>query len=166
MAPSAPRVFISYSHDSFEHARRVMGLAERLRKDGVDAQLDQYVAGTPARGWPRWMEEQLDSSEFVLVICTETYRQRFLGREERTGKAVSSRWSYTIPEVIRTNSCRCYSTVKTSHSSRGRSRAIPIICLVQRTTTPNFTRFLPAKPASCPVSLARLRRGRAKLSSR
>jgi SEFIR domain/Carboxypeptidase regulatory-like domain len=82
MAPSAPRVFISYSHDSLEHARRVMGLAERLRKDGVDAQLDQYVAGTPARGWPRWMEDQLDSSEFVLVICTQTYRQRFLGREE------------------------------------------------------------------------------------
>jgi hypothetical protein len=33
MARSAPRVFISYSQDSFEHARRVMGLAERLRKD-------------------------------------------------------------------------------------------------------------------------------------
>ena len=82
MAPSAQMVFISYSHDSLEHARRVMGLAERLRKDGVDAQLDQYVAGTPERGWPRWMEDQLDSSEFVLVICTETYRQRFLGREE------------------------------------------------------------------------------------
>ena len=70
MAPSAPRVFISYSHDSLDHARRMMGLAERLRKDGVDAQLDQYVAGTPARGWPRWMEDQLDSCEFVLVICS------------------------------------------------------------------------------------------------
>jgi hypothetical protein len=59
-----------------------MGLAERLRKDGVDAQLDQYVAGTPARGWPRWMDDQLDSAEFVLVICTESYHGRFLGREE------------------------------------------------------------------------------------
>jgi hypothetical protein len=77
-----PRVFISYSHDSLEHARHVIGLAERLRKDGVDAQLDQYVAGTPARGWPRWMEDQLDSAQFVLVICTETYHRRFLGREE------------------------------------------------------------------------------------
>ena len=38
--------------------------------------------GHRQRGWPRWMEDQLDSSEFVLVICTETYRQRFLGREE------------------------------------------------------------------------------------
>ena len=77
-----PKVFISYSHDSLEHVRRVMGLAERLRRDGVDAQLDQYVAGTPARGWPRWMEDQLDAAQFVLVICTETYQRRFLGREE------------------------------------------------------------------------------------
>ena len=50
MAPSPPRVFISYSHDSLEHARRVLGLAERLREDGIDAQLDQYVSGTPERG--------------------------------------------------------------------------------------------------------------------
>ena len=82
MASEPPKVFISYSHDSPEHAQHVIELAERLRSDGVDAQLDQYVAGTPARGWPRWMEDQLDSSEFVLVICTETYRQRFLGHEE------------------------------------------------------------------------------------
>ena len=96
MAPSAPRVFISYSHDSLEHARRVMGLAERLRKDGVDTQLDQYVAGTPARGWPRWMEEQLDSSEFVLVICTETYRRRFLGREEPDNKGKGADWEGSL----------------------------------------------------------------------
>jgi hypothetical protein len=105
MAPSAPRVFISYSHDSLEHARRVMGLAERLRKDGVDAQLDQYVAGTPARGWPRWMEDQLDSSEFVLVICTETYCQRFLGREEPDkGKGADWEGSLITLELYHTRS--------------------------------------------------------------
>jgi WD40 repeat protein len=82
MASDSPKVLISYSHDSLEHARRVLGLAERLRKDGVDAQLDQYVTGTPARGWPRWMEDQLDSAEFVLTVCTEAYLRRFLGREE------------------------------------------------------------------------------------
>ena len=69
MPASPPKVFISYSHDSFEHVRRVMGLAERLRKDGVDAQLDQYVAGTPARGWPRWMEDQCDPNSPTPLIC-------------------------------------------------------------------------------------------------
>ena len=82
MASDVPKVLISYSHDSPEHARRVLELAERLRVDGIDAQLDQYVAGTPAKGWPRWMDDQLDSADFVLAVCTETYHRRFLGREE------------------------------------------------------------------------------------
>jgi hypothetical protein len=77
-----PKVFISYSHDSPEHAKRVLELAERLRADGVDAQIDQYVDGTPAEGWPRWMLNRLDWTEFVLVVCTETYYRRFRGHEE------------------------------------------------------------------------------------
>jgi hypothetical protein len=28
------------------------------------------------------MEDQLDSAQFVLVVCTETYHRRFHGREE------------------------------------------------------------------------------------
>jgi SEFIR domain len=82
MAESPAHVFISYSHDSPDHLRRVLALAGRLREDGIDAQLDQYVAGTPRKGWPRWMEYQLDSAKFVLVVCTETYCKRFLGRGE------------------------------------------------------------------------------------
>src|ERR1700730_4744028 len=105
MAPSPARVFISYSHDSLEHARRVMGLAERLRKDGVDAQLDQYVAGAPGRGWPRWMEDQRDSAEVVIVICTQTYRQRFLGREEPDkGKGADWEGSLITLELYHTRS--------------------------------------------------------------
>jgi hypothetical protein len=94
------RVFISYSHDSIEHARRVLELAERLRQDGVDAQLDQYVAGTPSRGWPRWMEDKLESAQFVLVICTDTYYRRFLGHEEpNKGKGVGWEGSLVTLEL-------------------------------------------------------------------
>jgi Tol biopolymer transport system component len=85
------RVFISYSHDSIEHAQHVLELAERLRKDGVDAQLDQYVAGTPSIGWPRWMLDQLDWADFVLMVCTETYYRRFRGHEE-PGKGKGADW--------------------------------------------------------------------------
>lgn len=54
MASESPKVLISYSHDSLEHARRVLGLAERLRKDGVEAWIDQYVTGTPGvTAWTR-----------------------------------------------------------------------------------------------------------------
>ena len=50
--PNPKVFFISYSHDSPEHAYRVLALTERFRKDGLDAQLDQYVAGTLPEGWP------------------------------------------------------------------------------------------------------------------
>jgi hypothetical protein len=42
-AEAPPRVFISYSHDSAAHEDRVLALANRLRGDGVDATIDQYV---------------------------------------------------------------------------------------------------------------------------
>jgi SEFIR domain/TIR domain/SIR2-like domain len=81
--PSQPlRVFISYSHDSTQHKDLVLSFAERLRKDGIDAQIDQYVKGRPLEGWPRWMLDKLDCAEFVLLICTETYYRRFRGHEE------------------------------------------------------------------------------------
>ena len=82
-------VFISYSHDSDEHRQQVLALSERLRADGIATLLDQYVNGSPAEGWPRWMLNQLDNAAYVLVVCTPTYYRRFRGHEEpRKGKGV------------------------------------------------------------------------------
>ena len=39
----APRVFLSYSHDSDEHADRVFALADTLRDRGINVILDDYV---------------------------------------------------------------------------------------------------------------------------
>jgi hypothetical protein len=58
----------------------VLSLAERLRADGVDAQIDQYVQGTPLEGWIRWIRNQLASADFILLVCTETYYRRFCGQ--------------------------------------------------------------------------------------
>ena len=79
---TTPRILFSYSHDSPEHAERVLRLSECLRQDGVETVLDQYINGTPANGWPRWMLDQIDEADFVLLICTETYYRRFRGHEE------------------------------------------------------------------------------------
>ena len=88
-------VFISYSHDSQAHKEVVLGLSERLRRDGIETRLDQYVEGTPAQTWPRWMLDQLDWAEFVLVICTETYYRRFRGHEV-PGKGKGVDWEGAI----------------------------------------------------------------------
>jgi len=71
------KVFISYSHDSAEHSERVLRFANALRSHGVDAELDRYQV-RPPKGWPHWCEEQLrpENSDFVLMVCTETYLQR------------------------------------------------------------------------------------------
>ena len=78
---AAPAVFISYSHDSAEHRQRVLELSEHLRADGIETLLDQYVNGSPSEGWPRWMLDQLDAAQYVLVVCTETYYRHFRGHE-------------------------------------------------------------------------------------
>jgi SEFIR domain-containing protein len=91
LSGSIPRVFISYSHDSPDHKDRVLSLSERLRQDGLETSLDQYVRGTPRQKWPRWMLDQLDWADFVLVICTETYHRRFRGCEE-PGKGKGADW--------------------------------------------------------------------------
>ncbi len=84
-----PKVFISYSHDSQEHKDRVLSLADRLRSDGIDCNIDQYEE-SPAQGWPRWMLNQLEWADFVLVVCTERYNLRFRGQEEAgQGKGVT-----------------------------------------------------------------------------
>src|SRR5271157_3633120 len=86
----APRVFISYTHDSQEHMDRVWDLSERLRGDGVDCRIDQQEEA-PAEGWPRWCRNQVQEAQFVLVVCTETYQRRYEGKEE-AGKGLGGQW--------------------------------------------------------------------------
>jgi tetratricopeptide (TPR) repeat protein len=76
-----PRVFISYSHDSGEHADRVLALAQQLRRDGIEVELDQFHQNE-LQHWPRWCEEQLrpDNSDFVLCVCTAQYKRRVEGK--------------------------------------------------------------------------------------
>jgi hypothetical protein len=90
----APKVFISYSHDSPEHAGRVLGLSDRLRQDGIDCHIDQYEV-SPPEGWPRWMVNKVEWADFVLVVCTETYQQRFKGKAP-AGQGKGVKWEGSI----------------------------------------------------------------------
>ncbi len=76
----SPRVFISYSHDTREHCDRVLMLAQQLRRDGIDAELDQFHQEELLH-WPRWCEERLrpENSDFVLCISTPEYKHRVEG---------------------------------------------------------------------------------------
>jgi hypothetical protein len=99
MESDAPKVIISYTHDSPEHKGRVLDLAERLRFEGVDCDIDQYE-DSPPEGWPRWMENQIQDADFVLVVCTETYAKRFRGNEA-ADRGLGAQWEgYVITQDL------------------------------------------------------------------
>jgi tetratricopeptide (TPR) repeat protein len=92
--PIPTRVFISYSHDSADHRRRILELANQLRQDGVDAQIDQYVE-FPEEGWPRWMRSKIEEADAVLVVCSPIYKSRFDGVDAPV-KGLGARWEGLI----------------------------------------------------------------------
>ena len=90
MATSPKRVFISYTHDSDDHKARVLGLSDRLCIEGVDCSIDQYEV-SPPEGWPAWMDRMVSEADYVLVVCTPTYRERYENMGDRA-KGLGGRW--------------------------------------------------------------------------
>ena len=68
----APKVFISYSHDSQQHKEWVLGLATALRTNGIDAVLDQWDL-SPGQDIAAFMARGIRTADRVLLICTGPY---------------------------------------------------------------------------------------------
>jgi SEFIR domain/TIR domain len=98
------KVFISYAHPSEltqkrELLDRVLALADSLRRNGIDAIIDQYEV-SPSEGWPRWMQTQVTEADFVLIVCTEEYNRRFQGNEAHsTGRGATWESGIIIQEL-------------------------------------------------------------------
>jgi hypothetical protein len=90
---TAIKVFISYSWDSNEHKQKVLSLAQTLRDDGILCMIDQFVMSPD--NWDRWMLDQIDESQFVLIVCSERYYQRYRGREE-VNRGMGVTWESTL----------------------------------------------------------------------
>jgi len=69
---------------------RVLALADRLRSQGIDAMIDRFM-DAPSAGWPRWCAREIRNADFVLMVCTETYRRR-VDLEEEPGKGHGVLW--------------------------------------------------------------------------
>ncbi len=114
MSDPNPRVFISYSHDSKAHSKRVLALAQALRRDGIDVELDQYHT-EEILDWPRWCREQIsrDNADFVLCICTAEYRRRIKGKvPPERGKGVYWEGSLLDDEI---------------YNDKGNRRILPVL---------------------------------------
>jgi len=80
------QLFISYRHESLEHARAVRRLGELLRQAGIPVALDQFYLeehpGGPDEGWPKWCEDYANNSVCVLIIGSEGWFSAY----EKTGQ--------------------------------------------------------------------------------
>lgn len=74
-------VFLSYRHESLEHARAVRRLGELLRQAKVPVALDQFHLdnhpGGPDLGWPKWCEDCANKSACVLIIPSEGWFEAY-----------------------------------------------------------------------------------------
>ncbi len=76
MRSTAPRVFVSYAHDSDGHKAEVRSLCELLADHGIDILLDQWVVDKTI--WSEWAE-RLCEADFVIVIASPLYKARVDG---------------------------------------------------------------------------------------
>lgn len=80
------QVFLSYRHESPEHARAVGRLGELLRQAGIPVQLDQFYLdenpGGPNEGWPKWCQDSANQSACVLVIASAGWFAAYEGTGE------------------------------------------------------------------------------------
>jgi hypothetical protein len=70
------------------HSRRVLDLANELGLAGFDCDIDQYHVN---ESWPAWMERRIAWADFVLVVCTSIYLQRW-NNEEKPGVGLGAQW--------------------------------------------------------------------------
>jgi hypothetical protein len=76
-----PKVFISYAHPSRSDRKRellkeVLRISNRLRGQGIDCYIDQYMETIP-QNWEEWIQERVEWADFVLILCTDRYYHRF-----------------------------------------------------------------------------------------
>lgn len=80
------KVFISYAHESDAFRETVKHLAIWLNTHGRDRIIvttdHRYENRAPSKGWQVWMEDQVEDSDIVLVVCTPKYYARFRKKEE------------------------------------------------------------------------------------
>lgn len=102
----SPRVFISYSHQDSEYENRILDFTNKLRAEGIDANVDLYEE-SPADGWPRWMENQIQEATYVLVFAANLTTTSFAlqtREKESHGRPASFIRTYMMPNVKTQNS--------------------------------------------------------------
>ena len=71
-----PTVFISYSWDNPSHKEWVIALANELRRNGIDATLDEFITQKGTVNLNRMMIENVMRNDYTLVVLTDKYAEK------------------------------------------------------------------------------------------
>ena len=94
VANAHPKVFISYSWTTEVYKARVLDLAKRLRRSGVDVILDQWEL-KPGHDMYAFMEQSIRAADKVLILCDKGYSSK---ADNRTG-GVGAETQIITPDV-------------------------------------------------------------------
>lgn len=70
------KVFISYSWDDSNHQNWVVNLANSLRDNGIDADVDLFNIHQKTTNLNKMMIKKISSCDNVIVVLTESYKQK------------------------------------------------------------------------------------------
>lgn len=71
-----PKVFVSYSWDSQEHKDWILALVTELRKNGIDAQYDEFILQKGTVNMNQMMIEQIRDSDYTIIVLTDKYAEK------------------------------------------------------------------------------------------
>ena len=71
-----PTVFISYSWDSPGHKNWVIALANELRRNGINAKVDEFITQKGTVNLNRMMIENISRSDYTIVVLTDRYADK------------------------------------------------------------------------------------------
>jgi hypothetical protein len=79
-----PNAFLSYTWEDEAHREWVRALATQLRADGVETILDRWHA-VPGDQLPQFMESAVRDADYVLIVCTPSYKHKSNNRKGGVG---------------------------------------------------------------------------------
>lgn len=99
-APAVPRVFISYTHDTHDHAMAVLKFSEFLATEcGLDVHMDRWDLDV-RRNWFRWAIDQITSADFVIVIASPNCKATADGHvDSETNRGMQSELSILMDRL-------------------------------------------------------------------
>ncbi|MDU1005459.1 MAG: metallophosphoesterase [Clostridium butyricum] len=98
-----PKIYISYSWDDEVHKNWVITLMNKLRENGIDANMDVSIIQSETVNVNQMMIQNIRDSDFIIIVLTENYAQRanaYIGGVGRETKLIENELADNLKRII------------------------------------------------------------------